>query len=122
MSTPSWIPLVPVSGVGEDLGHSPVLWQHLGDETDDAALPGGLSQVLEQQLSDPPSLVRILHQECDLCVVVLDPIEASHRDHLVAERDDQCHPVDIVHLGEAGHILVAELGIRREEPEVLRLR
>ena len=52
-STPSSMPLRhPVAGVGEDVGHRPVLRQHLGHELGDAALPGRLGEVLQQQLGD----------------------------------------------------------------------
>ncbi len=111
----------PVAGVGEHLGHPAVLRQHLGDEAGDAALACGLGQVLQQQVGDAAPLVGVLDEEGDLGPVVLGPVEAADADHLLAHGEDERHPVDVVHLGEAPHVAGAEAGVGGEEAQVLRL-
>ena len=53
--------------------------------------------------------------------VVLGPVVAAHTDQLVAQGQDERDPIDVVDLGEPLDVAVAELGIGREEAQVLRL-
>ena len=62
-----------VAGVAEGLDHPLVVGQHLGDEPLDAALAGGLGEVLEQELADAAALVLVLDEEGDLGLAGLRP-------------------------------------------------
>ena len=106
----------PVAGVGEDLGHPPVLRQDLGDEPGDATLARGLREVLEQELGDPAALVGVLDEEGDLGLararVVVEPVPAADADHLAAQGEDQRDAVDVVDLGEALDVAAAQPRVR----------
>ncbi|KPC92220.1 hypothetical protein ADL27_26190, partial [Streptomyces sp. NRRL F-6602] len=50
---------------------------------------------------------------------VVDPVVAHGGDELPADRHGQPHPVDVVVVGEAAHVLGREARVRGEEPVVL---
>lgn len=122
--------LLLVARVGEDLDHLGVGGEHLGGEAPDAALTGDRRDVLQQGGGDTPALVRVLDEEGHLGLVgrgggghapVVDPVVAHGGDELAADRHGQPHPVDVVVVGEAAHVLGREARVRGEEPVVLRL-
>ena len=119
----------PVAGVGEHLGHPPVLRQDLGHEAGDAPFARGLREVLEQELRDAAALVGVLDEERDLGLAgpragaraVVEPVPATHADHRPAQGEDERDAVDVVDLGEALDVASAQPWVGREEPQVLRL-
>ncbi len=100
-----------VAGVAEGVQHGSVVGQHLGHEALDAALAARLGEVLEQHLADAAALVGVLDEEGDLGLARLDPVEAAHRDHPVAQQHHQRDPVGVVDLGEAATSRSGRLGI-----------
>jgi hypothetical protein len=119
-----------VAGILEDLDHLAVGGQHLGSEAPDAALARHRRDVLEESGGDTATLMGVLDEEGDLGLVGggarrpalrVDPVVADGGDELATHRDRETHPVDVVVMGEAVHVLVGEPGVGREESVVLRL-
>ncbi|CAB4907925.1 unannotated protein [freshwater metagenome] len=111
-----------VAGVQEHPDHAGVLAEHLGDEPGDAPLAGGGGQVLQQHRAQPASLVGVLDEEGDLGVVgARVAVVAADADELLAQQDDEGHPVVVVDVGEPVEVLVAEPLHRPEEPVVAGL-
>ena len=81
-----------VAGVAEGLDHPLVVGQHLGDEPLDAALAGGLGEVLQKDLGDPATLVLVLHEEGDLGLAGLHDVVPPDRDHLALQGHHERHP------------------------------
>jgi hypothetical protein len=111
-----------VAGVEEDPHHPAVLGEHLRDEARDAALAGGRREVLEQHRAEPAALVGVLDEEGHLGL--LGPrhaVVAADADELVAEQEDERHPVVVVDVGEPVQVLLRQPLHRPEEPEVAGL-
>ncbi len=114
----------PEAGLPEGLDHPRVVRQYFGDERDEAPLARGLRKMLEQQLPDAAPLVAVLDQEGHLGLPtgVVDRVVPADRDDVRPDRDDEGGPVPVVNAGEAIHVALRELRVRREEPHVLGLR
>jgi hypothetical protein len=113
--------LDPVAGVAEDLDHLDVLGQHLGHEPVDAVLAAGLREVLEEELGDAATLVRVLDQERHLGLTRGHDVVAPDRDHPARHGEHERDPVVVVDGAEPGDVTLGQLGHRGEEAEVLRL-
>ena len=50
------------------------------------------------------------------------PVVTSHRDHLALVHRDQSHPVDVIDVGEEGHLFGLEGLLDPEETEIAGLR
>jgi hypothetical protein len=111
-----------LTGVAEHLDHLHVLRQDLRDELVQPAFPSRLREVLEQQLAHAASLVRVLDQEGDLGLVHVDPVVPAGGDDLAGQGDHEADAVDVVDVGELVDVTLRQRGVRREEPQVLRLR
>ena len=109
-----------VARVAEGVDHPGVVGQHLGGEPLDAALAGGLGEVLEQQLGDAAAVVLVLDEERDLGLGVADDVVAADGDHLALQQQHQRHPLVVVDVGEARDVALGERRHRGEEPVVLR--
>ncbi len=108
-----------VPGVREHAEHFAVLRQDLGHEAADAVLPGGRSQVFEQDGADAPALLDIGNIEGDFGLGrVIQPVVAADADDLSTDGDDERHPVFMVHFGEAVQFLGGESRFEREEPHI----
>ncbi len=95
--------------------------QHLGGEAADAEVAGDRREVLEEDRADALALVLVADVEGDLGAARVDPVVAADADDLVAQRHDEGDPVDVVDVGEAVDVGVAEPAQRGEEPQVDRL-
>lgn len=124
------VALLGVSGVREHLDHLGVGGQHLGGEAADPALAGDGGDVLQERGRDAPALMGVLHEEGDLGLVGggggghslgVDAVVAYGRDELAAHGGREAHPVHVVVMGEAVHVLGGQARVRREEAVVLRL-
>ncbi len=74
--------------------------------------------MLEQQRAQPPALLVVLYDECDLGLVGADAVVTRDRDHLVAEERDECHATVVVDFGQPFELHRGRAGNRREETEV----
>ncbi|EPH43180.1 hypothetical protein STRAU_3710 [Streptomyces aurantiacus JA 4570] len=122
--------LLLVARVREDLDHLGVGGQDLGGETADAAFAGDGRDVLEQRGGDAAALVGVLDEEGDLGLVGgrgggaalgVDAVVAHGGDELAAHGGREAHPVHVVVVGEAVHVLGGQARVRCEEAVVLRL-
>ena len=111
--------LVPL--LAEHLDHPGVLGQDLGDELLVLAFAARLREVLEQQLTQPAPLMRVLDQERDLGLTVVDRVIAPDGDDLLRDRDDEGDPALVVHMGEPLDVAIRQGRVRREEAVVLGL-
>ena len=108
-----------VAGGPEDAEHRPVGRQDVGGEAGDPPLARRAGQVLQQQRTQAPALVAVLHDEGDLRVLrARKAVVADHADDRVVEGGDQRHPVVVVDLGEAGEVGVRQHGAVGEEAVV----
>jgi type IV pilus biogenesis protein CpaD/CtpE len=55
-------------------------------------------------------------------MIIFDSVIAADRDHLIAEGEDERHPIHVIDLSESLDIAITQPRIRGEEAEVLRLR
>ncbi len=110
----------PVALVAEHLQHPGVVGQHVGDEPLQPTLPSRLREVLEEQLPEAATLVRVLDEERDLGLPVVNGVVAANSDDLVAGGDHQPHPAVVVDGGEPLHVAGRQRRVRGEEPVVLR--
>ena len=105
--------------LGEHGEHRPVVAEDLGGEPLDAVAAGDRGQVLQQQRGDAGALVGVVDHERGLGLVASRPaFVARPGDELVVRLDGQRRPVDHVDVGEVQEFLLAQLGLRREEPAV----
>jgi hypothetical protein len=109
-----------ISGVAEDAQHAAVVREHLGDEPGDAVLASGIGQVLEQDGSDAPALVRVLDHERHLGFgrVGSEPLVPSNGHDPWTADDHQRFALPVIDVDEPFEVARGDAGVRREVAQV----
>ena len=110
--------------VTEDIHHRPVVGQRLGVEALDAVATGDGGEVFEHHGRQTAPLLAVFDDERDLrsCWIAPAAVVAHHGHDLPVELGNQREPFAVVDLGQPMELGFGNLGDRREEPEVDRLR
>ena len=110
--------------VAEDVHHRPVVGQGLGVEALDAVAAGDGGEVFEHHGRQTAPLLVVFDDERDLgrCRFTLAAVVAHDGHDQPVELGDQREPFAVVDLRQSMELGFGNLGDRREEPEVDRLR
>ena len=110
------------AALAEDLDHTVVLGQHLGDEDGDAVLLGDLGEMGEQDRAEALALHRVVYREGDLGTPgrAADVGAMTDETVLAAARRDQAVAIGVVDLGHVKRRLL-EVGRAGEEAEHSRV-